>query len=410
MERVRRILSGLLAVCLSVAVMGPLTVYGAASAINSVNIRVGLNDFEPGDKLPEIVVGSKDTGETAYVYTSSDYYLVEKAEWVTSTSKTVQVGDTPRMKVWLEPSDYTNRRFKGGYQSSNVKITGGTFKSASIVSRDLVVTLELDPVKGQYEAPEEAYWSGNGYGNARWKMDGSLGGSYQYEIALYRGSSQVYKTTVSTTSYNFYPYMTKKGTYHFRVRVVPGDGNRYGKSSEWARSDEINLPEEAVSDGSGQGGGQTASGNTQQVGWIQRGSRWYFLYPDGSYPKDEWLSRNGKWYLFDAEGWMVTGWQSRNGHDYYMDASGAMVTGWLKTDNGVYYLNPTPDQFEGILVKSRWIQDSGGQFYLDQNGMRTEGWMQVDGNWYYFYPGTGIKAVSTTISGFVLDADGVWHK
>ena len=87
-----------------------------------------------------------------------------------------------------------------------------------------------------------------------------------------------------------------------------------------------------------------------------------------------------------------------------------MVTGWLKTDNGVYYLNPTPDQFEGILVKSRWIQDSGGQFYLDQNGMRTEGWMQVDGNWYYFYPGTGIKAVSTTISGFVLDADGVWHK
>ena len=191
MERVRRILSGLLAVCLSVAVMGPLTVYGAASAINSVNIRVGLNDFEPGDKLPEIVVGSKDTGETAYVYTSSDYYLVEKAEWVTSTSKTVQVGDTPRMKVWLEPSDYTNRRFKGGYQSSNVKITGGTFKSASIVSRDLVVTLELDPVKGQYEAPEEAYWSGNGYGNARWKMDGSLGGSYQYEIALYRGSSQV---------------------------------------------------------------------------------------------------------------------------------------------------------------------------------------------------------------------------
>ena len=74
--------------------------------------------------------------------------------------------------------------------------------------------------------------------------------------------------------------MTKKGTYHFRVRVVPGDGNRYGKSSEWARSDEINLPEEAVSDGSGQGGGQTASGNTQQVGWIQRGSRWYFPFQD----------------------------------------------------------------------------------------------------------------------------------
>lgn len=410
MKRVRRVLSSLLVVCLLAAAVGPLTVYGAASAINSVNIRVGLNDFEPGDKLPDIMVGSKDTGDPAYVYTSSSYYLIDKAEWVTSDSKAIQVGDTPRMKVWLEPTDYDSRRFKGGYQSSNVKIAGGTFRSATISGRDLVVTLDLDPVKGQYEAPEEAYWSGSGYGNARWRMDSGSGGSYHYEIALYRGSSQVYKTTVSTTSFNFYPYMTKKGTYHFRVRVVPGDGNSYGKSSEWARSDEINLPEEAVSDGSGQNSGQGGFGGAQQVGWIQSGGRWYFLYPDGSYPKDEWLSWNGKWYLFDLDGWMLTGWQSKNGYDYYMDASGAMVTGWLQTDNGVYYLNPTPDQFEGVLVKERWIQDSNGQYYLNQYGIRSAGWTQVDGNWYYFYPETGIKASGTTISGFVLDADGIWHK
>ena len=39
-----------------------------------------------------------------------------------------------------------------------------------------------------------------------------------------------------------------------------------------------------------------------------------------------------------------------------------------------------------------------------------EGWRQVDGSWYYFYPGEGSKAVNTTIDGFPVDGNGVWHK
>ncbi|MDO5349031.1 MAG: N-acetylmuramoyl-L-alanine amidase family protein [Lachnospiraceae bacterium] len=421
MKRIRRILGSVLVICLLLTLVNPAAVY-AASTISSVSIRVGLKDFEPGDTLPDIVVGDKDVSDSAYVYTSSQYYSVEKAEWVTSKTKSINVGDSPRMKVWLEPVDYDSRRFKGGYQSSNVKITGGTFKSAAISSKKLVVTLDLNPVQGQFEAPEEAYWANSGYGRARWSMGdrSSSSSKYRYEAALYRGSSQIHKVEVSSTSYNFYPYMTKAGTYSFRVRVIPSDSSisKYGKKSEWTISDEVYLPEEDVSDGTGQNSDQpgtqdsgiTASGGVMTVGWIQSGNRWYFRYPDGSYPKDEWLAWNGKWYLFDNDGWMLTGWQNRNGYSYYLDDSGAMVTGWVQAGNTFYYLNPTQDQYEGVLVKNNWIQQDGNYYYLNQDGIRAEGWNQIDGNWYYFYPGTGVRAANTYIDGFPLDANGIWHK
>lgn len=411
MKRIRRIVSSFIILCLCMTLVNPAMVY-AVSTISSVSIRVGLNEFEPGDTLPDIVIGDKDSGGIAYVYTASDHYSIEKAEWVTSQTKSIQVGDTPRMKVWLEATDYDNRRFKGGYQSSNVKINGGTFKTASISNQRLVVTLELNPVKGQFETPEEAYWSGSGYGKARWSMGDNASSSYHYEVALYRGNSQVHKAQVTSTSFNFYPYMTKKGTYHFRVRVIPGDSStgRYGKSSDWISSDEIYLPEEDVSDGSGQTNGTTPSGGATSVGWIQTGNRWYFRYPDGSYPKDEWLAWNGKWYLFDGDGWMLTGWQLRNGSYYYLDGSGAMVTGWLQSGNAYYYLNPTKDAFEGVMVANQWVVQDNQYYYLNSDGTRAEGWTQIGGNWYYFYPGTGVRAQGTYIDGFLLDADGIWRK
>ncbi len=143
---------------------------------------------------------------------------------------------------------------------------------------------------------------------------------------------------------------------------------------------------------------------------MQSGSRWYFRYPDGSSPKDEWLAWNGKWYLFDANGWMLTGWQNRNGVYYYLDESGAMLTGWVQAGDKVYYLNPSKDDYEGIMVTNSWIIDGGNYYYLNGDGIRSEGWTEIEGSFYYFYPGTGIRAANTTIDGFTLDANGAWHK
>ena len=190
-----------------------------------------MNDIEVGDTLPDIVIGDKDSSDAAFVYSTSSYYGIEKAEWVTSKNKELKVGDKPRMKVWLEASDYEERRFKGGYYSSNVKISGGTFISASISNRKLIVTLELSPIKGQFEAPDEVFWNSGGYGRARWRLSGA-DDSYRYEVALYRGNSQVHKAETTGTSYNFYPYMTKAGSYSFRVRVIPknADEEKIGRA------------------------------------------------------------------------------------------------------------------------------------------------------------------------------------
>lgn len=321
------------------------------------------------------------------------------------------MGDTPRMKVWLEPVDYEERRFKGGYHSSNVKITGGVFKSASISNKKLVVTLDLNPLKGQFEAPEEVFWNSGGYGRARWRTS-DTDTTHQFEAALYRGNTQVHKVETTGNGYNFFPYMTKAGTYSFRVRVIPrnADEEKYGKKSEWVSSDEIYLPQEDVSDGSNSITDTTPSGGNLNVGWIQSGNLWYFRYPDGTCPKDEWLSWNGKWYLFDLNGWMLTGWQVRNGQTYYLDESGAMLTGWVRAGNAYYYLNPTPDDYEGILVKKNWVIADGNIYYMNEDGARVEGWYPVDGNWFYFYPGTGIRAANTWVDGFYLDAEGIWRK
>ena len=410
MKRVRKILSGLLTLCLLMTFSGASTVYGA-STISSVNLRVGMNDIEVGDTLPDIVIGDKDSSDAAFVYSTSSYYGIEKAEWVTSKNKELKVGDKPRMKVWLEASDYEERRFKGGYYSSNVKISGGTFISASISNRKLIVTLELSPIKGQFEAPDEVFWNSGGYGRARWRLSGA-DDSYRYEVALYRGNSQVHKAETTGTSYNFYPYMTKAGSYSFRVRVIPknADEEKYGKRSEWVSSDEIYLAQEDVSDGNVQNPDTTPSGGMLNVGWNKSGNLWFFRYPDGTCPKDEWLAWEGKWYLFDANGWMLTGWQVRNGQSYYLDESGAMLTGWVRSGNAYYYLNPTPDAFEGMLVKKNWVIADGNIYYMNEDGARVEGWYPVDGNWFYFYPGTGIRAANTWVDGFYLDAEGIWRK
>lgn len=410
MKGIKKILGGLLVLCILMTFSQTAVVY-AASTISSVNLRVGMNDIEVGDTLPDIVVGDKDSSDAAFVYSTSNYYGIEKAEWVTSKNKELKVGDTPRMKVWLEPSDYEERRFKGGYYSSNVKVSGGTFVSASLSNRKLIVTLELSPIKGQFEAPDEVYWNSGGYGRAKWRLSGS-DDSFRYEVALYRGNSQVHKVETTGTSYNFYPYMTKAGSYSFRVRVIPknSDEEKYGKKSEWVSSDEVYLAQEDVSDGNVQNPDTTPSGGMLNVGWNKSGNLWFFRYPDGTCPKDEWLAWNGKWYLFDANGWMLTGWQVRNGNYYYLDESGAMLTGWVRSGNAYYYLNPTPDAFEGILVKKNWVIADGNIYYMNDDGARVEGWYPVDGNWFYFYPGTGIRAANTWVDGFYLDAEGIWRK
>lgn len=402
----------LAALALTAGLLGltvPFESLAAVKTISSVTIYVGLEEIESGDTLPSESGFKTDEGTGNYVYTNNNRYEVTDLDWITSDSKEMKVGSQPKMKATLRATDSSEYAFKGGYQSSNISIKGGTYVSASRSGSDtLYVTFTFKPLKGTYESPENAEWRDSGYGNAKWSsVDNSSGA---YDIYLYRGSNIIKKVEkLKATTYNFYPYMTKEGTYSFKVRTVPytDSEKKYGKNSEWTESDEVYLPKEKVSDGRGQVDNPVTS---DQVGWIKTENTWYYRYPDGTYHKNTWAKINDKWYLFDSSGAMVTGWQQRSNLWYYLNNDGAMLTGWINSNKKWYYLNPsTTSGVEGAM-STGWINYNNKWYYTDSTGAMQEGWKQVDGNWYYFYPGEGSKAVSTTISGFPVDGNGIWRK
>ncbi len=410
-RRNRSLWAAILVFCLCAASFMPA--YGASSVISSVKITVS-SKLEPGETLPEIGIGTSAEDGEINVSCSGSKYSIYKAEWVTSTSRTMEPGDTPEMKVWLDAEgDYY---FNGSYKSSNVSISKGTFVSAKRENSDtLVVRLKVKGIEGSFNPPDEAYWKSNTKGTARWTAPDD-GGTGKYEVVLRRGSSSVHTVETTGTSYNFYPYMTREGSYSFRVRTIAKTSSeeQYGKKSDWMESDEIYIAKEDVSDGTGQTSvnglnNAPGMGNTQ-VGWQLVNGTWYYIFPDGSRQQNAWLQVSGQWYLFDDAGRMLKGWQQKNNQTYLLADSGAMVIGWVQANNRWYYLNPTPDQFQGCMLANRWLTLGDQTYFLGADGAMVEGWYQVDGNWYYFYPGSGNKAVNTTIDTFYVDQDGVWRR
>lgn len=401
--------TGVLSIVLAAA--GLMTVAAADHVISSVTIRVS-SKLEPGGALPDIGVdtSSAESGGVS-ISTSGDKYTIDRVEWVTSTTRDMKVGDQPEMKVWLNAgADYY---FKGTYRSSNVTIKSGSLVSAKREDSDtLVVRLRVNAIKGDFPAPEDAYWKDNTKGTAKWERpdDGDTG---KYEVVLRKGTSRIHAVETTATSYDFYPYMTSAGTYSFRVRTIAktNKDENYGKNSDWVESDELYIAKEDVSDGSGRTDRVSSSptGNTR-TGWQQQDNYWYYYYPDGSYQKDSWLKVDNKWYLFQNDGKMLKGWQKKGNQTYFLAEDGGMQVGWIQSGGHWYYMNPTPDSFEGSMFRNNWANVNGKLYYFNGEGIMMEGWNQIDGNWYYFYPGEGSRATNTWIDNFYVDQDGIWRR
>lgn len=116
--------------------------------------------------------------------------------------------------------------------------------------------------------------------------------------------------------------------------------------------------------------------------WIQVGTRYWYRHSDNTYTVNGWEKINGEWYRFDKQGWMQTGWVKEQGNWYYLYPSGRMATGYVYERNGDTY-------------------------YTKNNGKMVTGWWKIDGRWHYFYP-SGKMARATEISGYCVDAFGVW--
>lgn len=418
MQAHRRVLAVVLACLMVFGICG--TVSAADRAISSATIRVGLT-IEPGDMLPDdikIYYDSYDVQpDKAYVGTNSERYQIRYAEWVTSSNRYVAIGELPKLRVYLEANE--GNAFRGSYGSGSVTVKGGTFVSARREGDGELAVVISVPVKGTYAAPVDAQWRDRGLGKAEWNTDVDLYDDYitatssgYYDVYLYRGNTIVHRLEdYHGTSYNFYPYMTREGTYYFKVRTVPHTESqkKYGKKSEWLDSDEFYIDKENVSDGSGQTNVDGVVAGTTDVGWIQSNGTWYFRYPNGKYQTNGWLKLNGIWYLFDGNGRMLTGWQQVNGQWYYLQSNGAMYSGWLKAGNSWYYLNTVADGGIEGAMHTGWLNNGGKFYYLNSSGVMLEGWQEIDKKFYYFYPGYGYMATNTMIGAyFYVDANGVW--
>ena len=105
--------------------------------------------------------------------------------------------------------------------------------------------------------------------------------------------------------------------------------------------------------------------------WEHDGKGWWYQYPNGTYPADEWSYIDGKWYFFDKEGYMVTGWIWYDVNWFYCKPSGEMVTGWNKIkwhgkEHWFWFDNA------GAMARNRFACIDGKWYAFDDNGCMVE--------------------------------------
>ncbi|MBR1392081.1 MAG: C40 family peptidase [Lachnospiraceae bacterium] len=140
--------------------------------------------------------------------------------------------------------------------------------------------------------------------------------------------------------------------------------------------------------------------------WIQDGTRWWYQYSDGSYPKNGWAEIDGRRYLFDASGWMLVDWQEFQGQWYYLwpttsakGPMGSMATGWIELGDNWYYL----------YEKINCYEESPASLSANLGQMLT-GWVKTGGVWYYCdTTGGGQWIPKTTNQGIALISEATQH-
>lgn len=305
----------------------PVTALAATGTkISSVSIKIS-SDIEAGDSDSDVDVT-----------TSSSKYSVDDVEVTNEPDDEWEDGDKPKLKITLEADD---DYYFGSFTKSSVTLSGsdGTVTS---VSRDgtttlyVYVTLDaLDDDDGDYDLDVYGLEWDESDGTAFWEEGED---AKKYEVRLYRGSSAVTSIfTTTNTSYDFSGYITKSGTYTFKVRGVYNSSNKgdWEESDSWyVSSDEA----EEISSSSGisasgsSGPAYTGSGNGA---WLRDDIGWWYCNADKSYPVSQWQYIDGCWYYFNESGYMMTGWILWNSQWFYCGADGAM---WANatTPDGYY--------------------------------------------------------------------------
>lgn len=324
--------------------------------ISSISLRI-TSDIEAGTEDGDVEVTT--TNNKYYV---EDFYITNQPDgpW--------KKGNKPKVKITLmtEEGEYY---FKTGFSKNDISLSG-TDATVASVSRHNATTLVLNVTLGSLDAGSGEYdlevyelqWDedqGQGY----W---GEAGDARKYEVKVYRGDSLLNSSTVTTTEawYDFSRYLTKSGTYMFRVRAVYNSSYK----GDWEDSDsfyvnsamasefrEANEDSSDSSSGSAGGPGSSAPGTPSAGGpgsgsnsgaWLQDDTGWWYCNADRSYTVNNWQYISDKWYFFNEKGYMVTGWILWKGVYYYCGPNGDMWTDTWTPDN--FYVDS-----DGVWVQGK---------------------------------------------------------
>ncbi|MDO4788144.1 MAG: hypothetical protein Q4A19_03180 [Johnsonella sp.] len=285
--------------------------------IKSVTFKISGNieaDTKPGQENLEIS-------------TNDSKYTVDSYEILNTTFRW-QPEDVPQIKILLEAGEDFYFDIS---QASQVNIAGGSFVSAtrSNGATTLEVTVKLPPLREQLFPIEKAEFFEDG--TCTWDKSENVG---SYEVKFYRNRSalgQSYYTMLNTI--NFRDLMTKEGNYYFKVRPISISNPEI--VGDWTESSSIFIPKQTAQAILKEKSDRESAGT-----WQQDEIGYWFVLPDGSYPRTQWRKIHNSWYYFLDSGYMATGWQYINGSWYYLDL-----------ENGNLWVNATtPDGYQVSLT------------------------------------------------------------
>ena len=421
--------------------MMSVTVWAADRNARISTVKITVSDYlkdlslEGGDdELPVL-------SESDFSVPDTDQYVIDSAEWY-DTNGSLTVGAQPKVLLYLSAQEKERANgystfyyFNGSYNSSNVRVSGGTFVSAQTIRNyGLRVVLSLKGIKGTYGEPVSPRWS-TALGMATWGQP-TMSSGY-YKVTLYRDGSRVTTITTDQTNLNLYPYMTRAGGYYFEVSSIPyGTNQNGGQASLDIQSDSVIITESQISSGSGQYPNGTYILNQNQNQTITN------LYGSGS--TNTVISTNGTSTGVDLynSGTSYTVYNANTGHTSTLPGvnlgtgsgtttgTGALGTGnnttytvygdttngstqsqgvlsgsWYKSGGSWYFRTVTGQNMantwllwqdhyyrfdaSGRMLTGFYTDTNGATYYLRDSGAMKVSWAVINGAWYYFNPAEG---------------------
>ena len=418
-----------------------VTVWAADRNARISTVKITVSDYlkdlslEGGDdELPAL-------SESDFAVPDTDQYVIDSAEWY-DTNGSLTVGTQP--KVLLDLSAQEKERangystfyyFNGSYNSSNVRISGGTFVSAQTIGNyGLRVVLSLKGIKGTYGEPVSPRWS-TALGMATWGQP-TMSSGY-YKVTLYRDGSRVTTVTTDQTNLNLYPYMTRAGGYYFEVSSIPyGTSQSGGQASLGIQSDSLIVTESQISSGSGQYPNGTYILNQNQNQTITNlygsGSTNTVISTNGTSTGVDLYNSGTSYTVYNANtghtstlpgvnlgtgngttiGTQTLGTGNNTTYTVYGDTTngstqsqGALSGSWYKSGGSWYFRTVTGQNMantwllwqdhyyrfdaSGRMLTGFYTDTNGATYYLRDSGAMKVSWAVINGAWYYFNPAEG---------------------